>query len=291
MRKLALLFILATTLSHADQPKRYIFFVRPIQQKEMDSVVRHVPQENKLRVAQLKQTFKDVQCGDFHEQAFAGGRNLLCNLQGGTTDTVLFVAHYEHGGKGMAAVDNWSGAMMLPFLYYALTATPRQHSFIFAEFDGEEGSKAYMRSLNKTQLHAIKAVVAVDALGVGVPSFYVRPNGTYPSPIEQLLETTLQLAAIDKNVPAIRQEIPGHWMTVDDTRQFRYRNIPTVLIHSVTYQSHDIPGSEKDTAEAIDADQYYAAYQLLCYFVAELDLKKLDTTPDTPTPTARRGRR
>ena len=38
MRKLALLFILATTLSHADEPKRYIFFVRPIQQKDMDYV-------------------------------------------------------------------------------------------------------------------------------------------------------------------------------------------------------------------------------------------------------------
>jgi hypothetical protein len=291
MRTLAILLILATAFSNAEQEKRYIFFIRPIQQKDMNSVVHHVPQENSLRVAQLKQTFKDVQCGDFHEQPFAGGRNLFCSLQGSSTDTVLFVAHYEHGGQGMGAVDNWSGAMMLPFLYYALTASPRQHTFVFAEFDGEEGAKAYVRSLNKAQFRALKAVVAVDALGVGTPSFYVQPNGLYPSPTEQLLESTLQLAAIDKNVSALREEIPGRWLKVDDTQQFRYKNVPTLLIHSVTHDAHNIPGTEKDIPEAVDADRYYATYQLLCYFVAELDLKKISSTPNAPPSSPVRGRR
>jgi hypothetical protein len=259
----------------------------------MDSVVHHVPQENSLRLKQLKQTFSDVKCagGDFREQPFAEGRNLLCTLQGSSTDTVLFVAHYEHDGRGMSAVDNWSGAMMLPFLYYALTASPRRHTFVFAEFDGEEGAKAYMRSLGKAQLHALKAVVAVDALGVGNPSFYVRPNGFRPSPTEQLLESTLALAAIDKNTSAPAEEIPGGWFKVDDTKEFRYKNIPTLLIHSVTHSTHDIPGTEKDTAEALNGDQYYSTYQLLCYFVAELDLKKIDSTPNVPPSNSSRGRR
>ena len=57
MRTLALLLFLASAISHADQQqKRYIFFVRPIQQKDMDSVVHHVPQEDELRIKQLKQT-------------------------------------------------------------------------------------------------------------------------------------------------------------------------------------------------------------------------------------------
>ena len=294
MRALALFLILATTVTNAaQQQQRYIFFVRPIQQKDMDAVIHHVPQQDGLRLTQLKQTFKDVQCGgdNFREQPFAAGRNLLCTLPGSSTDTVVFVAHYEHDGQGMSAVDNWSGAMMLPFLYYALTASPRKHTFLFAEFDGEEGSKAYMRSLSKAQFRALKAVVAVDALGVGTPSFYVRPNGLYPSPVEQVLESTLQLAAIDRNVLALRQEIPGAWLKVDDTRQFRYKNIPTLLIHSVTHDAHDIPGTQKDTAEAVNADRYYAAYQLLCYFVAELDLKTIDAAPNTSPSTPSRGRR
>jgi aminopeptidase-like protein len=286
------LLILLAVAARADDQRHGIFFWT-LQQKEVDSLVHHVPQEDSIRLAQLKQTFKDVQCSgnDLQEQPFPAGKNLLCTLHGSTSDTILLVAHYEHQGPGKSAVENWSGATMLPFLYHALVASPRKHTFVFLEVDGEEGARSYLRSLVQTQLRALKAVVAVDALGLGTPAFYLRPNDFSSAPTEALLENTLLLAAQEKGMAAPEQEIPGKWLKIDDTKQFRFRGIPSILVHSVDRQTQDIPGSEKDTLEAINGDAYFTSYSMLCYFVANLDDTKIGKTSDASRPPSRGGRR
>jgi hypothetical protein len=293
MRALALSFlVLLAAASHAAEPRHGIFFWT-VQQKDVDSLVHHVPQEDSVRLAQLKQTFKDMQCSsnDMREQAFATGRNLVCTVHGSSPDTILFVAHYEHNGSGMSAVENWSGAIMLPFLYHALMASPRKHTFVFAELAGEDGAKSFLRSLNRVQLRALKAVVAVDALGLGAPSFYLRPNDFRPTPTELLLESTLLLAAQEKGVPAPQAEIPGGWFKVDDTKQFRFKGIPSILFDSVGRETRDIPGSEKDTRDAINGEAYFTTYSLLCFYIAELDETKVGAPPDQSAPSSSRGRR
>ena len=293
MRKQLLLLLILLTAASSFADRKHGMIVRAIDQKKIDSMVHHVPQENAIRLAQLKQTFKDVQCtgDDVREQSFGAGRNLVCTLPGDTSDTILFVAHYERGRAGMGAVDNWTGAAMLPLLYYALTASPRKHTFVFAEVDGEEGARACLQSLRSVKAGKLEAVVAVDALGLAAPSFYVRPNGTYPSPTEMLLETTLQLAATDRRNELPVQEIPGGWFKVDVTKPFRYEDVPTILIHSVNHDVHDIPGTAKDTVGAIDGVQYFETYNLLCYYIAELDESKIGVTAETPEAHPVRGRR
>ena len=288
-----LLLVLLTAAAHGAEPRHGVFFWT-LQQKDIDSLVHHVPQDDSVRLAQLRQTFKDMQCpsDDLREETFAAGKNLLCEVRGSSTDTILFVAHYEHDGPGLSAVENWTGAMMLPFLYHALMAAPRKHTFVFLEVDGEAGAKSYLHSLPAAEVRALKAVVAVDALGLGAPSFYSGPNGYFAAATESLLQSALMLAAQEKGIPAPKQEIPGEWLRIDDTKQFRFKGIPSILVHSVDRKTRNIPGSERDTLEAINGDAYFASYSMLCYYIAELDETRIGNTADAASrPPSRGGRR
>jgi len=293
MRLLAsLLLVLLTAAAHAADSRHSVFFWT-LAQKDIDSLVHHVPQQDSVRLAQLRQTFRDMQCtgSDLREQTFAAGSNLVCTVHGGSADTILFVAHYEHEGAGMSAVEDWSGATMLPFLYHALMSSPRKHTFVFVELDGDEGARSYLRSLTPAQLRAVRAVVALDALGLGAPGFYLRLNGSTPTRTELLLESTLLLAAQDKGIAMPQAEIPGAWFRLDDTRQFRFRGIPSIVIHSVDRKTREIPGSAQDTLDAIDPDAYFSSYNLLCYYIAELDETTIGNAAVDASGPPSRGRR
>ncbi len=291
MRALAIpLAILLTTIPvGADQKPSIVF--RNLPKKTVDLLVLNVPQTNTIRLAQLKQTFSDLQCkgGDLREQQADEGKNLLCTLPGKSTDTILVLAHYEHEGKGMGAIDNWSGAIMLPFLYHALTAVPRQQTFMLAALYGADGGKVLLHSMTHTQRHSLKAVIALDALGLGPLRFYLRPNGSLPTFSETHLEAQLLQAALDKGLKEPQSTIPGSWLRIDDTRDFRFIEIPAILIHSVDKSKRDLPGSVDDTSAAIDRDVYFEDYTLLCNYLAELDTLHKDQQSN-PTPSAR-GRR
>jgi hypothetical protein len=293
MRAHALLLLVTLAAAANGPEQRHRIFFWTLKPQDVVSLVRHVPQVDSIRLAQLRQTFEDMSCkgDDLREQATAAGKNLLCTLPGSSTETILFVAHYEHSGRGKSAIENWSGATMLPFLFHALMAAPRTHTFVFAELDGEAGAQTYLQSLTHLQRQALKAVVAVDALGLGPLSFYLRPNSFVASPTELLLQSTLFLAAQEKGVPAPKVQIPGGWFKIDDTRHFRFTNIPSILVHSVDHDTRDIPGSEHDTLEAINGDAYFTAYSLLCYYIAELDEINTGANNTQPSGPPSRGRR
>jgi hypothetical protein len=292
---LAFSFFLNLLLAAAPQAqeKHPSAVIRGMKKEDLIAMAHHVPQEDQTRLAQLKQTFTDAKCeGDsLHEQTVGAVKNLQCTLAGDTPETILFVAHYEHAGPGMSAVEDWSGAIMLPFLYYAMTASPRHRTYVFLEADGAAGARAYVRSLTHDQLHAIKAVVAVDALGLGPLSSYQRPNDYLPSPWERQLQAKLTAGALERGLTAPPQEIPGAWLKVDDTQQFRYHGIATILVHSVSHAVHDLPGGERDNLDAIHGDAYFDDYAALCFFMIQLDELKM-TGPDVDqSRTPSRGRR
>ena len=298
MRALALTFVLLaaaaaqntspnpTQKTTRNPPNRaqHGFLFWDISHHSVNFLLQPVPQTNPLRLAQLRQTFIDLLCGaaDLREQTFPNGRNLLCTLPetapaasapdpGHESGTILFLAHYEHEGSGQSAIDNWSGALALPFLYHALAATPRQHTFIFAEVDGEAGAKTLFDSFTPQQRRAIKGVIALDALGLGPAQFYINPNDTYRNYGQMFLNSQLLQAAADQRLPAPVTAIPGTWLKIDDTREFRHHGIPSIFIHSVAFNTRDLPGSARDDASAIDRNTYFNTIVLLAYYAAELD--------------------
>lgn len=289
----------------------------------VDLLLQPVPQSNAARLAQLEQTFKDLECSAPHlrEQSAPDGPNLLCTLPGTGNDTgtgptpqpdakpetnprpgpapeigptpqtILLIAHYEHDGPGQSAVDNWTGAILLPFLYHALTFTPRHHTYLLAEVNGESGAKALFDSFTPDERRNILGVVAFDCLGLGPAQFYIDPNDVFPTNAGWWwLNRQLLQAATDQNFPTSVTAIPGAWRKVDDTRPFRHHGIPSILIHSVTLSARDIPGSASDTSQAINHNQYFSTLTLLDDYVTALD-QPWPSSASNPASTPSRGRR
>ncbi|HTZ89121.1 MAG TPA: hypothetical protein VMA71_02195 [Alloacidobacterium sp.] len=301
----------------AIQEPGFIFW--KMSRHSVDLLLDPVPQSNTLRFAQLKQTLTDLQCqrDHLHEQAFSEGLNLLCTLpatalskqyesQPGTNATgeagiILFLANYAHEGSGQSAIEDWSGAIMLPFLYHGLVAAPRYHTFLFAEVDGEAGARALFDSLTPAQRRALRGVVALDSLGLGPAEFYSNPNDTNGLRVIDTTNVTqacewfplcraLMHAAGDLRVDAPVYAIPGAWFRTDVTREFRHHGVPCIVIHSVTFSTRDLPGSLRDTAQAIDHDRYFDTLTLLDDYAAELDQPWM--TPSSIAPSSpSRGRR
>jgi hypothetical protein len=282
------LFFLAFPAAADNQPK-IIFW--NMQRSSVDMLVHHVPQKDADRLAQLRQTFHDLECkGDNLRELPAGdGENLICTLpgtapKGQALETIVFTAHYEHEGQGMSAIDNWSGAIMLPFLYHALAAVPRQHTFVFAEVNGQAGAKALFRSVPRAQ-----AVVTFEALGLGPPCFYIHSLGSVPTFTESFLSAALLRAADQIGAKKPEASIPDSWFKIDDTRQFRYQGIASILLHSVSGATKHLPGSVEDTTEHINSDAYFSSYNLLCYYVVGLDQLPAKSLPqDQRTGSGRR---
>lgn len=291
---------------NSDQRRNIVFGI--ISRQAVDFLLKPVPQPDALRLAQLKQSFSDMECHDsLREQAVGENKNLICTLPGTAPEltrgpagklvpnpnhgTILFLAHYEHVGPGQSAIDNWSGAVMLPCLYLALAPATRNHTFLFIEVNGEAGAKALFDSFTPAERHAIKAVVVLDALGLGPAQFYVNPNDSLSNYGLAFLHRQLLQAAADQRIAAPAPAIPGNWQKIDETREFRHRGIPSILIHSVTMSTRDIPGSSRDTVSAIDHDVYFSTLTLLSYYGAELDQPWPSPTGTTlSTPSGRRGR-
>jgi hypothetical protein len=269
-------------------------------------LMHNIPQKDVVRLEQLRQTFFDLQCrnGNLQEMPFPGGKNLLCRLPAGIQQepgqagavmseqagTILLIAHYSHTSAGEAAVENWSGAMMLPFLYHALSASPRRHTFLFAEVDGETGARAFFDSLTPDERRMVRGVVALDALGLGPVQFYSSSNDANGAMGWFWLPHQLEQAALDIRYKQLGYGIPGIWLKTDVTREFRHHGIPSLLIHSVSFATRHVPGSVQDTAEAIDAETYLQTLDLLSDYVVELD-RPWPRVGRAPASTPSRGRR
>jgi hypothetical protein len=273
-------------------------------QNSVNFLLKNVPQANSVRLAQLRQTFIDLQCrnSNLRQPSFAGGKNLLCTLPGtplsgpaathltSQSGTIIFIANYAHQGTGESVIDNWSGALMLPFLYHALSIAPRNHTFLFAAVQGDDGAKAFFDSLSPAKRQSILGVIALDCLGLGPVQYYLSPFDSFGNLNYNRLVQQLQQGRVDQHLDLPAAAIPGHWFKVDVTREFRYHGIQTVLLHSVTWSNRNLPGSANDTYAAINPDAYYKTFSQLAVYAVELD-KPWPHRPGEAAPHPSTGRR
>jgi hypothetical protein len=94
-----------------------------------------VPRKLADRVAKLESLFHDAGCADdrFFEQPVPHSKapNLVCTLIGQTDSEIVVGGHLDSVEIGMGAIDDWSGAALLPSLYQSLKDKPRRHRFVF----------------------------------------------------------------------------------------------------------------------------------------------------------------
>ena len=195
-----------------------------------------------------------------------GPQNIICTLAG-TTQTVLIVsAHVDHVYRGDGAVDDWSGASLLPSLYEALKSTPRKHTMQFIGFAEEElgllGSGFHVAHMTREQRESISAVVNLECLGLSSTEVWVH-----------VADKSL-LSDLDRLSGAMHAPLAGvdiQKVGNDDTQPFRAKKIPTITIHSLTQATLPILHSNKDKLSAVDVDRLYESYRLIAEYLALID--------------------
>jgi hypothetical protein len=157
---------------------------------------------------------------------------------------------------------------LLPSLYHALKSRPRQHTYVFVAFAGEErglvGSSRYVKNLTTEQKALIRAFVNLECLGL--TPVKVWTSRSTPALVARLSEVA---KAFDITLQGVNVEKVGD----DDTHPFLSTHIPVITIHSITQETLPILHSERDRVDAIHFDDYYKAYKLTAYYLAYLDVK------------------
>ncbi|HEX3985011.1 MAG TPA: M28 family peptidase [Acidobacteriaceae bacterium] len=257
---------------------RFYYYKTP--QSSLDSAVHDVPLTDAARLTTLQSAFTKVDCtGDrlrtqlVKERHDSGAQNLICTWPSSSPDSIVVVAHYIRRGKGASALDDWSGAVLLPALCFALQVQARHNTWIFLESTGVRGDADFLKSLSPSTRSHIRAVIALDALGLDSTLRFFAPSDTNDPSLGDLHLQMDVLAAplLDRGVPQPRLMNPGRWLDTDDTRPFRYAHIPVILLHSVPPDKVGLPGSNKDLPSAIDINAYDENYRAITIFLVALD--------------------
>ena len=228
-----------------------------------------VSRKHAERKSTLESLFTEVGCGEhLSEQPVHGPKepNIVCTLEGEEPRTIVVGGHYDFIDRGVGAVDDWSGAVLLPSLYQSLRASPRRHRFEFVAFDSEEsglvGSRKFVGNLPREERTSFRAMVNLECLGMTPPEVWASRAD------KQLLDAYARVArSLGYGVIGANVESVGD----DDSHPFLNAGIPVLTIHSVTTETLHILHSPADNLQAIHADYYYAAYRIAATYLAYLD--------------------
>lgn len=244
----------------------------PVSRDVVEERLKRYGGNDKEREATLKQMFSDAGCDDQHlsEQAVKGVKlsNVICILPGGSDQTIIVGAHFDHVSAGDGVVDNWSGASLLPSLYQAVKIEPRRHTYIFIGFaeeeKGEIGSHFYAGQMTKEQVAAADAMVNMDTLGLSPTKVWSSHSDKYLTAALLALGKQFNLSVMGVNVENIGST---------DSEQFAARKIPSITIHSLTQQTWNarILHTSKDNVSAMRLDDYYESYRLIAAYITFLD--------------------
>ena len=99
--------------------------------------------------------------------------NLVCVLPGSSPQTIVVSAHFDNRGPVEGAIDNWSGASLLPSLFESLRGSQHRYTFEFIGFTDEEkgliGSRDFVNHLSKEQRANVLLDVNIDCVGLAGP--------------------------------------------------------------------------------------------------------------------------
>ena len=220
------------------------------------------------RQAAIRDLFTDAGCAAEEQAIDKNNGNVICTLPGQTSSTIVVGGHFDFAEHGQGIVDDWSGVSLLPSLYQALKATPRQHTYIFVAFASEErgliGSSRYVKKLMPEQKLLIRAFVNLECLGLSPVKVWL--SRSTPSLVMRLGEVA---KAIGITLAGVNVDKIGD----DDTHPFLSAKLPVISIHSITQESLPILHSKRDNLDAIHFDDYYNTYRLIAYYLAYLDVK------------------
>lgn len=228
-----------------------------------------VPSKVADRRRELENLFREAGCAPHlieqpvpHESQ----PNIICVLPGDSPGEILAGGHFDLVPAGDGAVDDWSGASLLPSLFETLKTARRRHTFVFIAFAAEEtglrGSKAYVKSLPAQQRGGIRAMVNLECLGLALPKVWASRADPNLLKLYNRVAASLGIPSEGVNVDAVGD---------DDSHPFLDAHVPVITIHSVTVQTLAILHSPRDNLSAIHPDDYYQTYKLAARYLSALD--------------------
>jgi len=237
----------------------------PAEKSDVLQRAKSIPGSNQERATRLKELFAQAGCSgnSLSEQRVEDVEtpNIICRLGSGDHDTVIVGAHYERTSSPQRPLDNWSGAALLPALYFSLRERKRTHSFVFVAFADNgnvpSGAEVFVRHLSRSQLARAEAMINVDALGLS-------PTKVWAAHSDKDLVHDLIVMVYALKLPASQIDIAAAGGT--DSDPFATRRIPQITIHSLT-QQNVVTGATTQ----FRPNNYYDTYRLLCGYLAYLD--------------------
>jgi len=215
-------------------------------------------------------------CRITHGEVAEHEPNVLCALPGSGNKVIVVGAHYDHVKKGDGAVDNWSGAAMLPSIYESLKSAKLRHTILFIGFSSEEkgllGSKAYLAGLKPEERRNISAMVNLDTLGLS-PTKVWSNRGT------PMLVNSLANVAQALKLPLEPVNVDSRNASAD-SEPFFTSDIPAITIHSVTAETWNVLHTSRDTQDQVKLGDYYETYRLVTGYLIFLD-QLLDTKQES----------
>ncbi|MBI5084513.1 MAG: DUF4910 domain-containing protein [Acidobacteria bacterium] len=262
---LSLILLHASSLVTAQQLEFTV--IRPNVLQDRLSVA---PTTGRERKSALTSLFQDTGCkGEMlREQPVKGQKlgNLICELPGASTDTVIIGAHFDHMNAGSGVVDNWTGASLLPSLYQALAAKPRRLTYLFVAFTAEEngliGSRAFVKAWPKEDRDRIKAMINVDSIGMSTTKIWMSRSDPKLAGGFIRVARALQLPVSGANVDQVGNS---------DSASFADAKIPVLDIHSVTSATLSTLHSPFDNIKAVNMQYLEETCKLLSAYLAFLD--------------------
>ena len=235
-------------------------------QQRLETVPSQLPE----RRARLESLLREAGCDLLTTLAVPHSQvpDVICTLPGTDPEagTIVLGAHYDYEAPGAGAVDDWSGAALLPSLYQSLKAQPRRHRLVFIGFAAEEGgllgSRAYVHKLAKPERSQVRAMVNLECLGLSPPVVWA-------SRADKRLLAAYFAAARALGIPPAGVNVDR--VGDDDSHPFLDAKIPVLTIHSVTPETFRILHSRADQVAVIHPRDYYDAYRVAATFLAYID--------------------
>jgi Peptidase family M28 len=241
----------------------------PVEKQTVLARFQDVPTKNTDRQQKIKALFVEVGCGDLvteQKLKHSDYANVICRLPGETEETIIVGAHFDKVVNGMGAMDNWSGASLLPSLYQSLAGTKRRHTFLFISFCEEEkgliGSEFYVSHMTREEIARTEAMINLDTLGLS-------PTKVWVHRADQSLVGALGGVSQALHLPASEMDIEH--VGSSDSESFAGKHVPRITIHSVTQKTLPILHSSDDTPKQLRPDDYYDTYRLVSGYLAYLD--------------------
>jgi len=251
-------------------PQNAAIHLQPLSREIIAQRLQRLHLQNAERETELKSMFEEAGCeADRIQEQIVRRKdppNIICTLPGATDSLIIVGAHFDHAEEGSGAVDDWSGASLLPSLYETLKDTPPEHTILFVGFTDEEkglvGSDFYVKHFPKDQLSNMKAMVNLECLGLAPTEVWAH----FANP-ELLADLVRVTRALHVELRAVNVEQVGN----DDTQAFRDKKIPVITIHSISQETWPILHSKKDNLNAIHLDDLYESYKVVATYLSYID--------------------